>query len=369
MFCLKPPLKKVPKGTWECPECVGLIVSNVNVSGGDVAPQHHVSIECTMERSVAFEDRAIRGWQRCSTTGKVCEKWGRLSSEFCDVGLQLLYAIWNDGFKEGPFANNQVPFCVLPVGCDPDLVHAPVVAGAYQWQSDRLPDHWDVSRKVECMGALKALVPGKWLEATVTRICSTVPGTHKYTVAASMWDRPLLAPACIQVLGKVVQLNALGVIVDPMSGRGGVAVALRKQRLPVCANEFQANIEADMHEDPCQPSFFRKLRSAGRLGAVIMAPLHRIIDILFPLACVFAENVVCCHVPSTYITAPVAARLAWLKALHSEGRLLHIVGLPSQPSTMESPGLWLCVFPSRERRDALVKPAYEVRDSMVYVAG
>jgi hypothetical protein len=146
-------------------------------------------------------------------------------------------------------------------------------------------------------------------------------------------------------------------------------VALRKLRLPVFSNEFQANLEADVHEDPCQPSFYRIRKAAGQLGAVIMAPLPRLVDLLLPLACVFAEHVVCCHVASTYITAPVAARLAWLKSLHGEGRLLHIVGLPSQPSTMESPGLWLCVFPSRARRDECVRPAYELRDSMVYVAG
>jgi hypothetical protein len=137
----------------------------------------------------------------------------------------------------------------------------------------------------------------------------------------------------------------------------------------VFANEFQANIEADAHDDPCQPCFYRAHRALNRLGAVIMAPLPSLVDILLPLACIFAEFAVCCYVPSTYITAPRPARLEWLKSLHGEGRLLHVVGLPSQPSTMESPGMWLCVFSSREQRDALVRPAYEVRDSMVYVAG
>jgi hypothetical protein len=369
MFCLKPSVKSVPKGRWECPECAGYIVSNVNVQGGDAATSQQLSIEHTRERAVILEDRAIRGWQRCAVTGNLLEKWGRLCPEFCDIGLQLLYAVWGDGFKEGPFAPDRIPFPILPVGCDPDIAQGPVVASAYKWHAEKLPDKWDLSRKVECMGALKAIVPGKWLDATVSKMSTSVPGTHKYTVAASLWDRPLLAPACVQILGKVFQLNLFGGIVDPMSGRGGVAASLRKLRLPCFANEFQANIEADSHDDPCQPGFYRLHKAANRLGAVIMAPMPKLVDILLPLACIFADNAVCCHVRSTYITAPVPARLDWLKSLHKEGRLLHIVGLPSQPSSMESPGLWLCVFPSRERRDACVRPAYEVRDSMVYVAG
>jgi hypothetical protein len=369
MFCLKPPLKKVPKGTWECPDCVNHVISNVNVLGKGSKEHPCMSIECTRERSVVFEDRAVRGWQRCAVTGRLFEKFGRLSSEFCDVGVQLLFTVWNDGLKEGPFVLDMVPFSVLPIGCDPDVVYPPVVASAYKWQAEKLPDRWDISRKVECMGALKAMVPGKWMEAAVTRICSTVPGTHKYTVAASLWDRPLLAPACVQILNKVLRLDMFGGIVDPMSGRGGVAAALSKLRLTVLANEFQANIPADSHEDPCQPEFYRLHRAANRLGAVIMAPLPRLVDILLPLACIFAENVVCCHVSSTYVTAPVTARLAWLKSLHEDGRLLYILGLPSQPSSMESPGLWLCVFPSCDRRAASVRPAYEVRDSIVYAAG
>jgi hypothetical protein len=344
---------------------VKYVVSNVNVS----VVQPDLSIEVLREQALILDDRTIRGWYKCEFSGKIAEKYGRLCVNQHAANQHLLSAVWDDGIREGLFVYNQVPFCVLPVGCDPGCVLVPTVASAYKWQAEKLPDHWDLSRKVECLGALKAIVPGKWLEAAVTRMCNTVPGTQKYTVAASMWDRPLLAPACVQILSKVLQLNAWGNIVDPMSGRGGVAVALRKLRLPVLANEFQANIEAEMHEDPCQPGFFRKLKSSGRLGAVVMAPLPRIVDILFPLACIFAEHAVCCHVPSTYITAPVTARLAWLKALHREGRLLHIVGLPSQPSTMESPGLWLCVFKSRECRDAAVQPAYELRDSMLYVAG
>jgi hypothetical protein len=344
---------------------VNYVVSNVNVQG----EQPLLSIEVNRERALVLDDRAVRGWHRCEITGIISEQFGKLGIERDVVAQHLLSIVWSNGWKEGPFVHNQVPFPVLPVGCDPQFHAMPVAASAYKWQAKTLPDQWDISRKVECMGALKALVPGKWMEATVTRICNAVPGTQRYAVQAAMWDRPLLAPACVQILGRVLCLQSFGTIVDPMSGRGGVAEGLRKMRLPVVANEFQANVDADSHDDPCQPGFYRGLHAAGKLGAVVMAPLPRIVDILLPLACTFAEHAVCCHVPAMYITAPVPARLAWLKSLHSEGRLLHIVGLPSQPSTMESPGLWLCVFPSRERRDTSVRPAYELRDSMVYVAG
>ena len=105
--------------------------------------------------------------------------------------------------------------------------------------------------------------------------------------------------------------------------------------------------------DPTQPSTFQKWQREGHCaGGFISIPLAKLLDVVFPLAALTTAKVTCFYVPSTYLTSPTSARLAWIKSLQQQDRLLIIMGIPREASISESSGVGMCIF-----RDSLVKSA------------
>jgi hypothetical protein len=72
--------------------------------------------------------------------------------------------------------------------------------------------------------------------------------------------------------------------------------------------------------------------------------LSRLLDIVLPLALLTEAQVVCYYVPASDVTSPMSARLAWMKQLKEDNKLLLIMGIPKQASIAESSGIWFCVF-------------------------
>jgi hypothetical protein len=379
MQCLSPPLKTIPKGDWFCETCKLNLVGSAGVV--DPNPQgffHNLlsdpstyalqTDEIARERAREFHNSVIVEQGVCEETGARKSRWGRLEFRESVPGPACMFLHFRDGGHSGPYSMDTLRATVLHPEFEMPVAIHHIVTATVTRQFGVLPDVWDVSDKSQCTIALKSLMPGQWPSAVVTRICKTVPGTQYYTERAQRSDGPLIAPACVKLLSKVVDLKSFGNLFDPTAGRGNVAKGLRELRLQVYSNEFHKNCPADGHEDPCQPVTYRKLKEAGQLGAVIMAPWPRLIDLVLPLACMFAEAAVCCHIPGMYITCPATPRAVWLKSLHEHGRVLHILGLPREPSSTEGSGLWLCIFPSREARDQAIRPAYTLHDSVVYVS-
>jgi len=374
--CLSPPLKSVPKGDWYCETCKLALVSSAGVI--DVRPQGYFSrdldgnalqtAEVARERARQLDKSVVVEQGVCEVTGARLSKWGRLEFRESIPGPTCMFVQFRDGSTSGPFSMDTLKVTVLEPDFEMPVAMHHIVAATVTRQYGVLPDVWDVNDKSQCTIALKSLMPGQWPSAAVSRICKATPGTQYYAERAQDWDRPLIAPACIKLLNKVVDLKSFGALFDPTAGRGNVVKNLRELRLPVYSNEYHKSYNADSHEDPCQPVTYKKLKEAGQLGAIVMAPWPRLIDLVLPLACMFAECAVCCHVPGVYITCPVTPRAMWLKTLHVEGRLLHIFGLPREPASTEGSGLWLCIFPSREARDRAIRPAYMLHDSTVYVS-
>jgi hypothetical protein len=106
--------------------------------------------------------------------------------------------------------------------------------------------------------------------------------------------------------------------------------------------------------DALQPSTYCELQREHALDAVVMSPFFTVLDLALPLAVLFAERVVCCHVPGHYVTNAPPARMTWLKGLQSEGRLMLIVGLPRGPTGRRC--MWLIIFATWELRHRMTRP-------------
>jgi hypothetical protein len=376
--CLSPPLRSVPRGDWFCDSCRSNLVGSASALSTD--PEGYFGVladlgnadldhdEIARARAKEFDNSVVVEQGVCEETGARKTRWGRLEFRESVPGPACMFLHFRDGGHSGPFSMDTLKVTVLHPHVEMPVPMHHIVTATVARPLGVLPDTWDVSIKSQCTVALRSLMPGQWPSQVVARISSAVPGTQYYTARAQEWDRPLLAPACVKLLNKVVDLQSFGNLVDPTAGRGNISRGLRELRLRVYSSEYHRNVVADSHEDPCQPATYKTLKDAGQLGAVVMAPWPRLVDLILPLACMFAEHAVCCHVQGVYITCPVTPRAMWLKNLQVEGRLLHIFGLPREPASTEGSGLWLCIFPSREARDRAIRPAYMLHDSTVYVS-
>ena len=82
------------------------------------------------------------------------------------------------------------------------------------------------------------------------------------------------------------------------------------------------------------------------------------LDLVLPLAALTTAKVTCFYVPSTYVTSPTQARLAWMQTLQQNDRLLIIIGIPRDASIAESSGVWMCIFRNSSVRSAPVDNKY-----------
>ena len=99
------------------------------------------------------------------------------------------------------------------------------------------------------------------------------------------------------------------------------------------------------------------------MDAVVMSPWFSFLDIVAPLACLFAASVVCVHVPGHYITDATPARFAWLRNMKMAGRLHLVLGLPR--GLMGRRCIWMCVFASPDIKLRMVRPEYDTRPYLI----
>jgi hypothetical protein len=65
--------------------------------------------------------------------------------------------------------------------------------------------------------------------------------------------------------------------------------------------------------DRTQPGTYQPWQAEGHLtGGFISQPLPHFLDIVLPLAVLTKAQVVCYYVPTSYVTSPTLASLAWM---------------------------------------------------------
>jgi hypothetical protein len=85
------------------------------------------------------------------------------------------------------------------------------------------------------------------------------------------------------------------------------------------------------------------------MSTIGFAVEEAITDLIFPIACEFAEVMVIARVPPTYVTQADPARLAWLQGMQRQGRLAFV-----QCSTC----VWVIVFATAQLNSALKRVSH-----------
>ena len=240
----------------------------------------------------------------------------------------------------------------------------------------RLPSVWRVNSKESLGEALRKLMPyGDFRDTEVTKMSSSMPGSHTYNECIRPWGSRGPCRLIIDQLSRVVRLANILRWIDPCSSSGKIAHCLRAMRLNVTTNEpyvgvWRAeDIAADLQLDPTQPGTYQSWQAEGHLtGGFISQPLPRLLDIVLPLAALTEAQAVCYYVPASYVSSPTAARLSWMQQLKNDHRLLLIMGIPKRASIAESSGIWFCIFRNKAMRALHSRIEYFQEDNCVVFA-
>ncbi len=199
-------------------------------------------------------------------------------------------------------------------------------------------------------------------------------GSTGYHEAIRVWGRRGPPQVVFDQLKRVLRLDDVISWTDPCASTCQLAKLLISPKYTVRTNETYTgafdgvNTEAQFKLDPTQPSTFQKWQKEGYYaGCFISIPLPKLLDVVLPLAALTTAQVTCFYVPSTYLTSPTSARLAWIQTLQQQDRLLIIMGIPRDATIAESSGVWMCVFCDSTVKSALVdKKYYRANDCCVF---
>ncbi|MGQ3285915.1 hypothetical protein, partial [Bosea sp. (in: a-proteobacteria)] len=98
------------------------------------------------------------------------------------------------------------------------------------------------------------------------------------------------------------------------------------------------------------PTAYRAQLQRQPIDAIISCPDPTILDLLLPLAVIYAHSLVCMLVPHAYLSDAPPARFRWLQQLKAAERLLYVT-CPSLGSRLG----WIMVFSSSAQRQQLLK--------------
>jgi hypothetical protein len=216
---------------------------------------------------------------------------------------------------------------------------------------------------------------GHFRDTEVTKISASMPGSHTNNECIRPWGSRGSCKLIIDQLSRVVRSANILKWIDPCSSSSKITYCLRAQRQNVTTNEpylgvWRADdVAADLQLDPTQPGTYQSWQAEGHLtGGFILQPLSRLLDIVLPSAVLTETQVVRLYVPASYVTSPTSARLAWMRQLKDNNRLLLVMSIPKQAAIAESSGIWFCVFRDQALRALHSRIEYFKEDNCVVFA-
>lgn len=223
----------------------------------------------------------------------------------------------------------------------------------------QLPDSFALTTTEGVLTALQTLMPGN--ASRPHGYATHLAGYQSSPPAGLTSTDPIrgLNPTGAEVrdLLDLVDFSLVPCVVDMFAGTSPVSRTLGHAGFQVITNDLHPSLETDFHLDAQQPSSYRQIRSLYGLDAVATSPPFALLDLVLPLAVHFAGQLVCCHVPSRYVSGAPPARASWLEQLREDGRLLLTAGPPRGPAGRRC--TWLIIFRSRALRSALLHPGWE----------
>ena len=253
----------------------------------------------------------------------------------------------------------------LPTGPSPTLrrstrpTRTATALSSSATNTDPLPLDLCLTTTDGVLQALHFLMPGPWSTGHATVLSHVVPGGQRFLQTQGSYhpgqpQRVATLEPEIDELLNVIDFTHAPAIFDPFSGDNNIKKAFNQAGLDVTTNDFNFQLPTDYHLDALQPRTYEELRTDQPLHTVVMSPFFAVLDLALPLAVLYAEQLVCCHVPGHYLTNAPPARLSWLIQLQDAGRLMLVMGLPRGPTGRRC--MWLIIFADPLLRDLLVRP-------------
>jgi len=113
-------------------------------------------------------------------------------------------------------------------------------------------------------------------------------------------------------------------------------------------NSFRPQRAGHTNFDPLSTALHEFYASGVGIDCYVLAVAPELLDLMLPLALVYAHRLVVAYVPVTYVTHAESHRHAWFAGLRREHRLLVVHVEPSQGPALTHG--WLLLFPTQSMR-------------------
>ncbi|KAJ9504506.1 hypothetical protein QJQ45_030417 [Haematococcus lacustris] len=191
-----------------------------------------------------------------------------------------------------------------------------------------LPDHWLLSNTTGVLTALHCLLPGSWHPSVAAAIAQ----------GYQLMQPTNITPQELRVASTVINLDLMHSLLDPCTTTPIIISGLVLQPL-----SSQPHLSLS-------PAAYRAQLQQQPIDAIISSPDPTVLDLLLPLAVIYAHSLVCMLVPHAYLSDAPPARFRWIQQLKQAERLLHVT-CPSLGSGMG----WIMVFSSKGQKRHLLK--------------
>ncbi|KAJ9526324.1 hypothetical protein QJQ45_009775 [Haematococcus lacustris] len=173
---------------------------------------------------------------------------------------------------------------------------------------------------------------------TLAHLADVATPNVTYTITHPQCSGFRITPQELRVASTVINLDLMHSLLDPCTTTPIIISGLELQPL-----------SAQLHLS-LSPAAYRALLQQQPIDAIISNPDPAILDLLLPLAVIYAHSLVCMLVPHAYLSDAPPARFRWIQQLKQAERLLHVT-CPSLGSGMG----WVMVFSSKAQKRHLLK--------------
>ncbi|KAJ9530968.1 hypothetical protein QJQ45_028868, partial [Haematococcus lacustris] len=168
---------------------------------------------------------------------------------------------------------------------------------------------------------------------TLAHLADVATPNVTYTITHPQCSGFSITPQELRVASTVINLDLMHSLLDPCTTTPIIISGLELQPL-----------SAQLHLS-LSPAAYRALLQQQPIDAIISSPDPAVLDLLLPLAVIYAHSLVCMLVPHAYLSDAPPARFRWIQQLKQAERLLHVT-CPSLGSGMG----WVMVFSSKAQK-------------------
>ena len=317
-YCLKPPVKEIPEGTWVCPNCTkkGVTPEEVDAKGPTPAPR---SLQPPMHLRKLVGATVMREGKGRNRRSK------RQLGVASYAGRRGRAHYFTVEYEDGVSEMLSLPELRNRITTAKPTKHAAAAAS--------VGELGDLTNVEHARGALCASMPGEHMAEKAERLaCAARTGRVR--------AQPMTASE-VEQLCEVIPLDLCGSVFVPWKCSDEVVEVLR-------SNGCRVRFSMEKEDVRCvEEKSFEKAKSDGVFNGVALLDVSpEMADVALPAASKHSSVCVAAKLPWEYVTQADSARLKWLRSMQREQKL---VVIPCGTC------VWIVIFASVMARSAFVR--------------